>query len=56
MKTLQKYLNRVHKEHVVIKIIVYSFVQEVGYSEVKEIINKLINFTKIINYIYQYGG
>jgi hypothetical protein len=56
MKSLQNYFNRVHKEHAVIKITVYSFVQEVGYSEVKEIINKIINFTKIINYIYQYGG
>jgi hypothetical protein len=56
MKSIQKHFNRVHKEHAVIKITVYSFVQEVGYSEVKAIINKMINFTKFINYIYQYGG
>jgi hypothetical protein len=56
MKSLQKHFNRVHKEHAVIKNTVYSFVQEVDYSEVKAIINKLINFTIIIYYIYQYGG
>jgi hypothetical protein len=56
MESLQKHFNRVHKENTVIKITVYSFVQEVGYTEVKAIINKLINFKIIINYIHQYGG
>jgi hypothetical protein len=56
MKSLQKHFNRVHKEDAVIKITVYSFVLKVDYSLVKAIINKLINFTTIINYIHQYGG
>jgi hypothetical protein len=53
MKSLQKQFNCVQKEHTVIKITVNPFVQKVGYSEVKAIINILINFTIIVNYINQ---